>query len=100
MSCLLGQYPVHLYLTDCSMSCEGLGGGGVRAVQVQASQQASFTVGLGVGTRRILRRAATRLPKAVYVIHNCWAAFGSYIHTCLNTYMVCVSNIVQRQSCT
>lgn len=62
MSFLLGQYPVHLHLTDCSMSCEGLGGGGVRAVQVQASQQASFTVGLGVGTRCILRRAATRLP--------------------------------------
>lgn len=65
MSCLLGQYPVHLYLADCSMSCEGLGGGGVRAVQVQASQQASFTVGLGgwlahAGCCTVLPRASPK----------------------------------------
>jgi len=58
MSFLLRQYPVHLPYTDCSMSCEE----GASARSRQASQQASFTVGLGVGTRWMLARAATRLP--------------------------------------
>lgn len=96
MSFLLGQYPVHLYLNRCSMSCvrDWEGAECARSRCRQVSKRASQLASGLVGTNWMPHRAATRLPKAVYVIHNCWAAFGSCIHAHGMRVQHCLKTIV------